>query len=73
MHAHSESIAGSSSSESKILKVSALVGAVAGLLSASALYFYKYYGSSTSSSMSASDRKALLKRELMNELAKYPI
>jgi hypothetical protein len=73
LHAQSEALAATSSSDSKILKVSALVGAVAGLLSASALYFYKYYGSSNSSSMSASDRKALLKRELMNELAKYPI
>jgi hypothetical protein len=73
LHAQSEALAATSSSDSKILKVSALVGAAAGLLSATALYFYKYYGSNTSSSMSPSDRKALLKRELMNELAKYPI
>jgi len=73
MHAHSDALASTTSSDSKILKMSALVGAAAGLLSATALYFYKYYGTTSASSLSPSDRRALLKRELLNELAKYPI
>ena len=43
-----------------------------GLLSAAAFYLYRSY-SGSSSGLSAGDRRAILKRELLNELSKFPI
>ena len=63
----------SSNSDSKILKVSLLASATVGLISAAAFYFYRSYGRGSSDALSAKDRRALLKRELLNELKKYPI
>ena len=62
-----------SHSESNAIKTSLIAGLAMGLVSAAGLYLYRIYGGASSDEMSGKDRRALLKRELLNELKKYPI
>jgi len=56
-----------------VIKTSLITGLAVGLVSAASFYLYRIYGGASSDVMSVKDRRALLKRELLNELKKYPI
>ncbi len=63
----------SNASNSKILKIAAIIGASAGVIGTAIMYAYKSFSSGSEVAISPTERRACLKRELLNELGKYPI